>query len=178
MTNIINSIEYTHGDKMKKLTSLDGMIKTALLIALCFISVYVNIPIPSPSGGGLMHLGGVILFLAAIYLGPFQAGLVGGVGMGLFDLLSPYAIWFPCTLLTRFIMGYVSGKMIEKDKNLILSMSVGSIIMIIGYYIYGVILEENLISPLYSVIGDSISSIFTIVIVIAILPFTNKVFRK
>ena len=39
-------------------------------------------------------------------------------------------------------MGYVSGKMIEKDKNLILSMSVGSIIMIIGYYIYGVILEE------------------------------------
>lgn len=163
---------------MKESSKLKEMVKTALMIAICFITVYINIPIPGPSGGGLMHLGGVVIFLSAMYLGPVKAGIVGGVGMGLFDLLSPYAIWFPCTLITRFLMGYLSGVLINKRWNLVISMVVGSIVMILGYYIYGVILEENFLSPLVSIIGDGISSVLTIIIVMGIKPLTDKVFKK
>ena len=72
---------------MKESSKLKEMVKTALMIAICFISVYINIPIPGPSGGGLMHLGGVVIFLSATDLVPVNVGIVGGVGMDYYDLL-------------------------------------------------------------------------------------------
>ena len=74
-------------------------------------------------------------------------------------------------------MGYLSGVLINK-RCLVISMVVGSIVMILVYYIYGVILEENFLSPLVSIIGDGISSVLTIIIVMGIKPLTDKVFKK
>ena len=94
---------------MNKNPKIKDMVTTALLIAICFIATWINIPNPLASQGeGLMHLGGVVLMISALYLGPYTGAVVGSVGMGLFDLVwGP--IWAPGTVVIRFIMGLIIG---------------------------------------------------------------------
>ena len=61
----------------------------AMLIALTYIfTAFVNLRLPIAANGGLIHLGNVPLFLAAIIFGRRTGTLAGAFGMGLFDLLS------------------------------------------------------------------------------------------
>lgn len=65
----------------------------AIAIALTYVfTAFVNITLPIAINGGLIHLGNVPLFLFAILFGKKVGALAGGIGMGLFDLLSPWAI--------------------------------------------------------------------------------------
>jgi uncharacterized membrane protein len=165
---------------MTKNIRIKKMILTSILIALCFIATFINIPLPSPTGGGLMHLGGVILFLSAIYLGPYIGGLTGAIGMTMFDLFY-FPIWAPCTVITRFIMGYVTGLLTKNNKspfNVVIAMIIGSIIMIAGYYLYGVLLADNWIVPLADALKDGVASVATIIVVIALLPLFKRIMLK
>ena len=60
---------------------------TALFIALTYVfTAFVNIRLPIAANGGLIHLGNVPLFIAAILFGRKVGAIAGGVGMALFDL--------------------------------------------------------------------------------------------
>lgn len=62
---------------------------TAVFIALTYVfTAFVNIRLPIAANGGLVHLGNVPLFIGAIIFGKKTGAIAGGVGMGLFDLLS------------------------------------------------------------------------------------------
>ena len=73
---------------------------TALFIALTYVfTAFINIRLPISINGGLIHLGNVPLFLCAIIFGKKSGAIAGGVGMGLFDLLSGWTAWAPFTLI-------------------------------------------------------------------------------
>lgn len=87
------------------------LVETALLIALVYIATrFINIRLPIAASGGLVHLGNTMLFIAAIVFGPKKGAAAGAFGMGLFDLLSEWAMWAPFTFVVRGIMGYIIGK--------------------------------------------------------------------
>lgn len=134
-----------------------------LFIALVYVATTINIQL-GPTSGGLFHLGNVMSFTIAMVFGKKAGAISGGIGMALFDLLSPYAIWAPFTLVIRIIMGYAIGYFAFKASNsktqTIINNSIGLIIaflvMIAGYYIAEVILYGNWILPLQSVFANSL----------------------
>lgn len=65
------------------------LVINALLIALTLLAtMFINIRLPLMRNGGLIHLGNVPLFLAAIIYGKKTGAITGAFGMGLFDLIS------------------------------------------------------------------------------------------
>ena len=91
---------------------------TALFIALTYVfTAFVNVRLPITANGGLIHLGNVPLFICAILFGKKSGALAGGIGMGLFDLLSGWTLWAPFTLVIVGCMGFVVGAVTEKKKS-------------------------------------------------------------
>ena len=90
---------------------------TALFIALTYVfTAFVNVRLPITANGGLIHLGNVPLFICAILFGKKSGALAGGIGMGLFDLLSGWTAWAPFTFVIVAIMGYVVGAACGKTR--------------------------------------------------------------
>lgn len=132
-----------------------------LFIALVYIATrFINIP--GPTEGGLFHLGNVMFFTIAMVFGKRAGAISGGVGMALFDITSPYAVWAPFTLVIRFAMGYIIGhfaniKVESKLKGSIytgIGLFSACVIMLGGYYISEVILFGNWIAPIQSLWGN------------------------
>lgn len=149
-------------NKERSKFSTKDLVETALLTTLVFVATaFINIRLPILSSGGLVHLGNVILFAAAILLGKKKGAIAGAVGMAIFDLSSGWALWAPFTLVVRGIMGYIVGTIAySNNKNgdnfliNILAVFVSGIWMIIGYYITEVILYGNLLAPVASIPGN------------------------
>lgn len=81
----------------------------ALFAALSYMAlIFFRIPYPGPSDP-FIHLGNMIVLLAALLLGGWQGGLSGSVGMGLFDLLNGYAMYAPKTIILKFGIGFFAG---------------------------------------------------------------------
>lgn len=149
-------------NKERSKFSTKDLVETALLTTLVFVATaFINIRLPILSSGGLVHLGNVILFAAAILFGKKKVAIAGAVGMAIFDLSSGWALWAPFTLVVRGIMGYIVGTIAySNNKNgdnfliNILAVFVSGIWMIIGYYITEVILYGNLLAPVASIPGN------------------------
>ena len=97
-------------------------VKTMAITAVCLVLVYVftavvNIRLPFAPNGGLIHLGNVPLFVAAILFGKRTGMIAGGVGMALFDLFSGWTLWAPFTLVIVGCMGLVVGAVTERHKS-------------------------------------------------------------
>lgn len=93
------------------------LVITAIFIAITYVfTAFVNIRLPIAANGGLVHLGNVPLFIGAIIFGKKTGAICGGIGMGLFDLLSGWTAWAPFTLIIVGIMGFAVGAITEKHK--------------------------------------------------------------
>ena len=123
---------------------------------------------------GLIHLGNVPLFIMAILFGKKTGAIAGGVGMGLFDLLSGWTAWAPFTFIIVGIMGYVVGAMTEKHDQYgwkVAAIFVAFVIKIVGYYIAEIILYGNFIAPISSVPGNVVQiAVAAVVVLIVIEP--------
>ena len=117
---------------------------TAMAVALTYVfTAFVNVRLPIAANGGLIHLGNVPLFIMAILFGKKTGAIAGGVGMGLFDLLSGWTAWAPFTFIIVGIMGYVVGAMTEKHDQYgwkVAAIFAAFVIKIVGYYIAEIIL--------------------------------------
>lgn len=148
------------------------LVESVLLVSLVYIATrFINIRIPMTASGGLVHLGNVMLFISAIVFGPKKGAIAGAFGMGLFDLLSEWAMWAPFTFVIRGIMGYIIGKIAwsnnKKGNSMILNIGaivVSAIWMIFGYYIAEGILYGNWISPVASIPGNIIQIVVGLII--------------
>jgi uncharacterized membrane protein len=103
--------------------------------------------------------------IIAIAFGKEYGALAGGIGMGLFDLLSPYAMWAPGTFVVRLLMGYVVGLVAFDNRNEeqgtsllrnILAIIAGATIMIPGYYFYEAIFLTDFNAAFASIPGNLI----------------------
>ena len=150
-----------------------SMVITAICITLTYIfTAFINIRLPIAANGGLVHLGNVALFTSAILFGKKTGALAGGIGMGLFDLLSGWTLWAPFTLVIVGCMGFVVGAITEKRKNMgfiVLALIAACAIKIVGYYFAEVVIYGNWVVPFTSIPGNliqiGVAAVITLIII-------------
>lgn len=155
----------------------------AMLSTLVFIStLFLNIKLPIPGNGGLIHLGTVMLFIASISFGPRKGAYAGAIGLGLFDLLGGWVIWAPITIIARGLQGYIVGKIAwSNDKNgtslsyNLLGMIISIPVMMIVYYLGESLIYGNWITAFASMFGDLLQNILGIVIALPVCKIIQKI---
>ena len=155
---------------------------TAVFIALTYVfTAFVNIRLPIAANGGLVHLGNVPLFIGAIIFGKKTGAIAGGVGMGLFDLLSGWTAWAPFTFIIVALMGFAVGAITEKHHGIgfdALAVGVACIIKVVGYYIAEVILFGNWLAPVTSIPGNlvqiGVAAVIVLIVVEKLRAFALK----
>lgn len=160
------------------------LVITALFIAITYIfTAFINVRLPFGGNGGLIHLGNVPLFLAAILFGRKVGAVAGGVGMALFDLLSGWTAWAPFTLVIVAAMGYTVGAIMEKKQRnthlwCVIAMALALLIKVAGYYLAELILYGNPIVPLGSIPGNIIQvSTAAVMVLVVVVPLQKAVIR-
>ncbi|WP_144552472.1 ECF transporter S component [Bacillus sp. X1(2014)] len=156
----------------KTTSKTKAIVINALFIALTLVAtMFINIKLPIMGNGGLIHLGNVPLFIAALVYGKKTGAIAGAFGMGLFDLISGWAIWSPFTFIIVGAMGFIVGLISEKvpgNKIFVNSLAIATalIIKVVGYYFAEVILYGNWIQPFGSIPGNIMQVVIAGIIVI------------
>jgi uncharacterized membrane protein len=156
-----------------KLSHTTSIVLCAMFTALTYAFTIIGVPIPFATGG-LLHLGNVPFFVAAILFGKKIGMISGGVGMALFDVLSPYAIWAPYTLVIGLATGYVVGLITERNQSFriyICAMGCASVVKVVGYYLAEGKIYGNWISAFNSV---PVNLLQVIIAGIIVWPLTKK----
>lgn len=158
------------------------LVITSLFIALVYVFTWiVKIQLPFAPNGGLIHLGNVPFFLAAIFFDKRVGMTAGALGMGLFDLTSGWVLWSPMTVISALIMGYILNKFNYKHikmKNLLLSFVLVALVKVVVYYIGEVFILSSFVTPLASIPGNIIQIAVSSVIVLVVLKPMEKVFKN
>jgi uncharacterized membrane protein len=172
-------------NRVKSKFTTKDMVETALLTALVFVATaFINIRLPILASGGLVHLGTVMLFIAAIVFGKEKGAIAGAVGMAIFDLSSGWALWAPFTFIVRGVMGYMVGYITwsknREGKNLafnLLAVVLSGAWMIAGYYITEGILYGNWVSPVASIPGNVTQIVLGLILGLPIAKILKKYMR-
>lgn len=158
------------------------LVITSLFIALVYVFTWiVKIQLPFSPNGGLIHLGNVPFFLAAIFFDKRVGMTAGALGMGLFDITSGWILWSPMTVISALIMGYILNKINYKKytlKSLILSFILVALVKVVVYYIGEIFILSSFAAPLASIPGNLIQIGVSSVIVLVILKPMEKVFNS
>lgn len=158
------------------------LVITSLFIALVYVFTWiVKIQLPFAPNGGLIHLGNVPFFLAAIFFDKRVGMTAGALGMGLFDLTSGWVLWSPMTVISALIMGYILNKFNYKHlkmKNLLLSFVLVALVKVVVYYIGEVFILSSFVTPLASIPGNIVQIAVSSVIVLVVLKPMEKVFKN
>ncbi|MBO5505764.1 MAG: ECF transporter S component [Clostridia bacterium] len=144
----------------KRITKIS--IFMAMSIALTF---FPKILTPT----GYIHLGDSIIILSAFFLGPIDAMLVGGIGHAMADIISGYAIYAIPTLLIKGLFGYAMGKI----KNKFISMPLGILIVITGYFIFESI-YFSIEAGLFSILTSFVQVLSSVIVSLVIYKFTKN----
>lgn len=92
------------------------LVINALFIALTLVATWlINIRLPFMGSGGLIHLGNVPLFVAAMLFGRKTGAIAGAFGMGLFDLMERMDRMGAIHVYYRRLHGYVVGLLGRKE---------------------------------------------------------------
>jgi uncharacterized membrane protein len=156
-------------------TKTRALVINALFIALTLVAtMFINIKLPIMGNGGLIHLGNVPLFIAALVYGKKTGAIAGAFGMGLFDLISGWVLWAPFTFIIVGVMGYVAGLISEKvpGKGVLvntLAVVIALIIKVVGYYFTEVILFSSWVLPFGSIPGNVLQVVIAGIIVVPIV---------
>lgn len=150
--------------KAKPISATRELTLMGLLVAIVFVmTYYIQIRLPIAVNGGLIHMGNVALFTVALVLGKKRGAMAGAFGMTLFDILSGWGAWAPYTFVVRGVMGYIIGGVSDSKgnngKSMVfngLAIGLGSLWMIVGYYVSEVIMYGNWTAPMTSIPGNLI----------------------
>ena len=123
---------------------------------VCVITMVIAFPIPATNG--YINIGDAMVMLTALLFGPIIGGIAGGVGSALADLFLGYVLYAPATLIIKALEGIVVGLIVD-PKNItkrfsyrdIIGVFIGGLVMVIGYFIYEIILY-GLYAAIYEVI--------------------------
>lgn len=126
---------------------------TAMFIVLTYVFTLIGVNITGLMGG-YIHLGNIPIFVALLLFGKRIGIVSAGVGMALFDLMSPYVAWAPFTFVIGLAMAFVMGLILEKSQSpafYCLAVFLGILVKITGYYFAEVFLYGNWIIPFSSI---------------------------
>lgn len=163
------------------LSRTQTIVLCAMFTTLVYLFTMLNVN-PLGIAGGLVHLGNIPFFIAAILFGKKVGAISGGIGMALFDLLSgAYAVWAPFTLVIGLAIGFVVALIAEGRKTFpffFLAMLAAAAIKVVGYYIAEGILFHNWISPVLSIPGNltqvGVGAVIVLIIIEPLRIAANK----
>lgn len=119
---------------------------TAMFIALVFVATKV-LQIPFVGANGYFNLGDAVLLTGALFLGPVYGAVAAGVGAALADVISPFAIYAPATLVIKALMAvvfyFIAVKPMKKQSKIlirilfvVLGALVAEAVMVGGYFVF------------------------------------------
>ena len=123
---------------------------TAVMAAVVFV-VTGMVRVPTPVLG-YVHLGDAPIFFAAFAFGPWVGAIAGALGTALADMSGGYAQWAPFSFLVHGLQGFLAGLIARTAvrsaarpgaaewTRLLLAVAVGSLVVVGGYFIAGMIL--------------------------------------
>lgn len=183
MSKVQESNQKVSSASVSNSTMIQKMVIAAVFIALTFvITTYINVRIPFiPANGGLVHLGNVPVFIAAVMFGKRIGAITGAVGLGLFDLLNGWVSWAPFTFLICGLIGYAYGLITQKHKTIffqIVAVLAAVLIKIAGYYIAEGIIYGNWIAPAASIPGNIVQIVVAGIIAVPLTVAIRKVMPR
>lgn len=89
-----------------------NVVRLSLYTALVLIATIV-LQVYTPATRGYFNLGEVAIYTVAALTSPLMAGIAGGVGSALADLVTGYGIFAPGTLVIKFTEGFVASLLIS-----------------------------------------------------------------
>lgn len=144
------------------------VVLNGLMTALVCIATMV-IQVPTPGTNGYVNVGDAVIFITSILFGPLAGMLAGGVGSALADLLSGYPHWALFTLIIKGLEGYLVGIIVNKSNTIsrnIFSISIGIVVMVIGYFLAGAILKGSFIVSAASIPSNIVQGIVSMIIAV------------
>lgn len=155
----------------------------SIFVALIFISAQlINIP---TAIGGVINVTDSIILLSSIILTRNNATLVSGTGAFMAEIISPYAIFAPATLIIKSSMAFVANTLFNKlnIKNevirMLISFTVAELIMISGYFIYqAFFLQLGIYVASLDIVNNIIQAIASIVIAIFLAKLVKPIFNQ
>lgn len=161
-----------------KQQNMKQMIFGSLGIALIFLATFY-LKIPSV-GQGYIHLGDGFLLLFASVLSPTLSFVCAGIGSTIADIVGGYTIY---AIPTFFIKGLealmITYMLIKLPKKFhVIAYVIGSIWMILGYYVFDVYLTENWIVSLAGIPANCVQAIAGIIIVFLLTPIIRNMNQR
>lgn len=132
--------------------STKKLVLNALMIAVVFLITYLPfLHIPSPIAQGYFNIGDAAIMIAAILLGRKSGFIVGALGSALADLAVGSFIFVPITFIVKGLEGYIVGAIANRNRGKvpsramrIISLVVGAIVMALGYFIFELIVFNQI----------------------------------
>lgn len=155
------------------------LVVAALLMALAFVATkFLAFPLPT----GYANLGDCFAFLAGFLLGGPWGMAAAGIGIALADVISPYAIYAPATLIIKafialcgaFAAKYGTGKV--RFVVFAVAAVLGEAMMVLGYFFFESVFLGVGEAALASVPGNLTQALFGAVsaTLLAVAFSTNK----
>lgn len=158
-----------------KQQQIKQMVFGALGIALIFLSTFY-FKIPSV-GQGYLHLGDGFVLLFASVLSPTASFLCAGLGSAFADIAGGYTIYVVPTFFIKGLEAIIITYMLRKlpIKYYIFAYILGSVWMMLGYYVFDALLTNNWIAPLAGIFGNCMQALVGILIALCLTPIIMKV---
>ena len=114
------------------------LIINVVIFTVIVFAATIVIQVYQPATGGYFNLGEAVIYVAAMISSPIVAGIAGGVGASLADVVTGYGIFAPATLVIKFTEGLVAGILVRKLRQLnkVYAITIGSIMAVV----YGLLL--------------------------------------
>lgn len=152
------------------------LVLAALLAALVCVATMV-VQIPSPMQG-YVNLGDCFVLLSGWLLGPWYGAAAAGIGSMLVDLLSGYGHYVPGTLIIKGVDALAAAlifRAMGRSKTaLLVSGTVGEIIMVVGYFFYASLILGKGLAAAASIPGNIVQGIAGVVIGMALAMVLQK----
>lgn len=179
----------------KKKVAIRDIAQIGLMAAACFVATNFRIVIPTPVGNTMLHFGNVFVLLSGLLFGGVKGGLAGGIGSMFFDLFDPIFISSaPITLINKFMMGFIAGKIAySKGKNgdslkyNMIGAALGAVVYIIlyllsdfikNYFFLGNAFETVLVATGSKSIVSSVNAFIAVVVSVILAPIFKASLRK
>ncbi len=124
------------------------LVMTALMMCMIIVlTMFVKVPIPLTQG--YVHLGDAMIFISVMLLGWKYGAAASAIGSAMADIFCGVAMWAPWTLVIKFIMALVMGKILEYGGTSIskireiIAMALGGLLMTAGYFVAEGIMYGN-----------------------------------
>lgn len=152
------------------------LVLSALMAALVYVATSI-IQIPSPVNG-YVNLGDCFVLLSGWLLGPWYGAAAAGIGSMLVDLLSGYGHYVPGTLIIKGVDALAAAlifRAMGRSKTaLLVSGTVGEIIMVVGYFFYASLILGKGLAAAASIPGNIVQGIAGVTIGMALAMVLQK----